>query len=429
MKTFAESHDFLFAFWDGGGHLSPVISAARRLVARGHRVRIMSDRCNRPEIEGAGARHIEYQLAPNRADKTVDSDLLRDWETTTPMEQFGCLRDRVMCGRALEYALDARAEIRRDPPDLVVSSDLLFGPMVAAEAAGLPYAILAPNLCIHPLPGVPPFGPGFWPARNEEERRRDAQVAALNHAALNQGLPEVNAARRALGLAPLGELAEQIAKAERYWLATSPAFDFPAERLPPLFRYVGPELDDPAEAGPWVPPWASDDSRPLVLVAFSTAFQNQGAAVQRVLDALAELPVRGLLTLGPALDEAFRVPANVAAVRAAPHARVMQEAAAAVSHCGHGTVMKALAAGVPLLCLPMGRDQHDNAARVVARGAGLELPVAAEPPDIAAALRRLLSEPGFRAAAARLGRRVAEDAARSTLVAELECLASRFRRP
>lgn len=426
MNESASARDFLFAFWDGGGHLRPVLSVARRLVVRGHRVRIMSDRCNRDEIKAVGAVPLDYSLAPSRADKSVHSDILRDWETATPMEQFGCLRDRIMCGRALEYALDVHAEIRRDPPDLLVSSDLLFGPMVAAEAAGLPYAILAPNLCLHPLPGVPPFGPGFFPARDAAERQRDAQVAAAQHAALNLGLPGVNAARRALGLAPVNELAEQVAKAERYWLATSPAFDFPAERLPPKLRYVGPELDDLVLAQSWVSPWAADDPRPLALAALSTSFQNQGPVIQRVLDAWAELPVRGLATLGPALDrEGFRVPANAVLAGSVAHTAVMREAAVVVTHCGHGTVMKALAAGLPLLCLPMGRDQHDNAARVVARGAGLALDADAAPALLAGAMQRLLAEPCFREAAARLGRQVAEDAAHSTLVAELEALAGR----
>ena len=44
-----------------------------------------------------------------------------------------------------------------------------------------------------------------------------------------------------------------------------------------------------------------------------------------------------------------------------------------VTHGGHGTVMKALAAGVPLVILPHGRDQADTAARVTARSAGIAL--------------------------------------------------------
>lgn len=425
MNTAIPVRDFLFATWEGGGHLSPLLGATRHLIARGHRVRVMSDDCNHAEIEAAGAEFVGYREAPNRPDKSVATEVVRDWEAATPAEGIGRLRDRLMCGGALAYARDVFGEIRRRRPDLVISSDLLFGPMIGAEAARVPFAILAANICLHPLPGVPPFGPGFLPAQSEEDRRCHAEVAAANREMLNLGLPAVNAARQAFGLVPLAELAEQVAAAERYWLATSPAFDFPAERLPENMRYVGPELDDPLLIPPWASPWSSDDLRPLVLVGFSTTFQDQGDTLQRVAEALGRLPVRGLVTLGAGFDgDSLRPPPNVVVVRSAPHNAIMREAAAVVTHGGHGTVMRALAAGLPLLCLPMGRDQNDNAARVAARGAGLVLSRDAEVPALVEALRRLLDEPGFSAAAQRLGEAVRRDAAASTLVCELETLAA-----
>jgi UDP:flavonoid glycosyltransferase YjiC (YdhE family) len=85
-------------------------------------------------------------------------------------------------------------------------------------------------------------------------------------------------------------------------------------------------------------------------------------------------------------------------------------------------VIKALAADAPLLVLPMGRDQLDNATRVTERGAGLRLEPDAGADAIAAAVRRLLDEPGFRKAAARLGARLRAEAQGDEAVAELEGL-------
>ena len=94
--------------------------------------------------------------------------------------------------------------------------------------------------------------------------------------------------------------------------------------------------------------------------------------LQRAADALGRLPVRGLVTTGPAVDPAaIRAPANVSVRRWVRHADVLPYCSAVLTHGGHGTVIKALAAGVPLVVAPLGRDQPDNAARVVHAGAGL----------------------------------------------------------
>jgi UDP:flavonoid glycosyltransferase YjiC (YdhE family) len=172
MQPVTSPRDFLFATWEGGGNVPPALTVAKKLVARGHRVRFMSDACDRPEAEAVGAEFVPWRQAPSRPDRTAASDVLRDWEATSPQECIARLFDRIMCGPALAYARDVAAEIDRRGPDLIVSSEMLFGVMVAAEARGAKLALLAANLSPFPLPGVPPFGAGLRPARDEETRRR-----------------------------------------------------------------------------------------------------------------------------------------------------------------------------------------------------------------------------------------------------------------
>lgn len=160
-------------------------------------------------------------------------------------------------------------------------------------------------------------------------------------------------------------------------------FDFPAT-FPAAVRYAGTQLDDPSWTEPWTPQ-AGD--APLVLVAMSSSYQAQDAVLRRVTAVLGTLPVRGVVTTGPAVDpSAIEPPDNVQVVRSAPHAAVLRKASVVVTHGGHGTVVKALAAGLPLLIMPMGRDQGDNAARASARGAGLRLKTGASSRAVAAAL-------------------------------------------
>jgi UDP:flavonoid glycosyltransferase YjiC (YdhE family) len=88
--------------------------------------------------------------------------------------------------------------------------------------------------------------------------------------------------------------------------------------------------------------------------------------------------------------------------------------------------MKALANGVPMVCIPMGRDQNDTAARVVHHGAGIRLSTRASAADIATAVRTVLEDPRYRDNAARLARAITDEVATSDLVGTLErCAAER----
>ncbi|MBH0776745.1 hypothetical protein IT779_10660 [Nocardia sp. NEAU-351] len=131
--------------------------------------------------------------------------------------------------------------------------------------------------------------------------------------------------------------------------------------------------------------------------------------------------MRGYVTTGPAIDPAaLTAPGNVEIVATAPHSHVLAHANAVITHAGHGTVVRALAAGVPILALPHGRDQADNAVRVSTRGAGITLSRKASPRKIATATQRLLTNVGYREAAARLGVTIRRDAQAGDLIAELE---------
>jgi UDP:flavonoid glycosyltransferase YjiC (YdhE family) len=145
--------------------------------------------------------------------------------------------------------------------------------------------------------------------------------------------------------------------------------------------------------------------------------------LQRIADALGTMPVRAVLTTGPTIDPTeINARANVVVTRSAPHSQVLEDAAAVVTHGGHGTVVKALAAGVPLVVMPHGRDQADNATRVTARGAGVKVKNTAKPEAIVAAVRTVLDDPVYARAAARLGGVIRADAASGRVVDELEDL-------
>jgi UDP:flavonoid glycosyltransferase YjiC (YdhE family) len=103
-----------------------------------------------------------------------------------------------------------------------------------------------------------------------------------------------------------------------------------------------------------------------------------------------------------------------------PQAHVMPYAAGVVSHGGAGTTRLALAAGAPSVVLPGFADQPRNAERVAALGAGIAI---RDVDELGAAVRRVLAEPSFGAAAGRVAAEVAAlppvEAAPAALFAQL----------
>ena len=412
----------LVTLWDGGGTVPAELGVVRRLVARGHEVTVLGD----PPMEGAvtATRAVfrPWREAPHRRTR-ADPDIVDDASCRTPLGVLDRLLSRLVAGPAAAFARDVQAELADRPADVVVVSGALLGALAAAESLGVPSVALCANVYLRPTPGLPPFGSGLPPAAGPVGRARDRVLPRLVTRLWNRGLPALNDARSSLGLEPLTELWSQWDRAHRVLVLTSSAFDLPAS-LPANVRYVGPVLDDPDWVEPVDIPEGTD---PLVVVGLSSSYMRLSTdALRRIVAALAQLPARAVVPTGPAVDPA-EVPGapNVAVVRSAPHQELLPLADVVITHAGHGTLLKALAAGVPTLCLPTGRDQKDNVVRAARHGAVLRLRPTARPQEIAAAVRRLLDDPSFRLQAQRLGARLRADAASDALVAEIESAAGR----
>jgi UDP:flavonoid glycosyltransferase YjiC (YdhE family) len=142
-------------------------------------------------------------------------------------------------------------------------------------------------------------------------------------------------------------------------IQTLRSFDFPLLPAPPNVRYSGPVLDDPdlVSSEKWDSPWGTNDNRPLIVISFSPTYQNQAEVIQNCINALKDIPVKGIVTLGLAMEEVrFEVPDNVKLMNSVKHSMVFPHTDIVITHAGHGTLIRALAYGVPLICLPIGRD-------------------------------------------------------------------------
>jgi UDP:flavonoid glycosyltransferase YjiC (YdhE family) len=416
------SKEFLFVLWAGGGNVPPQLTLARRLVARGHRVRMLAPAVLRESIETAGIAFEPYREAPEHDESVPERSLVRDFEARSKAGAIAASRDNLVAAMARPVAADVLATLERRSADVVAFDFLLSGGLFAAEKAALPAAMLIHTTYPFPAPGLPPFGMGWAPMGGPLGKLRE-QIGRLIYRRVYGGplLPPFNEVRAGLGLEPFRAFDEYVKRVDRALVLTSPAFDFPA-RVPDNVEYVGPQLDPPASTPGWESPWSPEDDRPLAVVGLSTTHQAHDPLLERIVAALATLPVRALVTTGGATLRSTP-PANVHVARFVPHAHVLPQAAAVVTHAGIGTVHAALAHGLPLVCLPIGRDQPDNAARVEWHGAGLRLSPRSSPAVIGAAVERVLRDPAFAASAGRLAAAFAEEQASERAPNALEAVA------
>jgi UDP:flavonoid glycosyltransferase YjiC (YdhE family) len=183
-----------------------------------------------------------------------------------------------------------------------------------------------------------------------------------------------------------------------------PDAEQPARVQPLRTAAAGPP---PAAAAPGFTPTTG---RPLVYLTLGTAWGWRSDVLRAVLDALAEEELEIVATVGEENEpEALGpLPAHVRVERFIRQSLVLPHADLVIAHGGAGSVLGALAFGLPLLLLPLGADNFVNAERVEAGGAGRQLlPGEATPEAIRAGVRALLGDPSYRAAAGALAAEIA----------------------
>ena len=352
---------FLVVTLDAAGNWPPELVLIRALAQRGHEVRVICGAQHAPQIAAAGAEYVAYRHAPER-DSSVRPDNQRESEMVRVM------RDVFMNPA---YGDELLAAVDREAPDVLLVDQMLMTAAAAAESTRLPTAILWHTV---------------YRASAHRWRSMPAPV-----------LEPLNVVRQKLGLARLAIGSAMIDGARAVLAFTYETFDTAPEDAPKHLHYVGPLACMPQPLPPYSLPWPQDDDRPLILVSYSTSFQDQVQTLQRVSDAVAGLPVRVLLTLGAAIGaNELQLSDNVVAAAFVPHAAVLPHASLVVTHAGHGTVMAATTAGVPMVCTPMGRDQHDVSACVERLGLGRVVSMTASSEELRDTIAAVLGDRALR---------------------------------
>ena len=357
---------FLIATWDGAGNLPPAFGIARTLVERGHDVRLLAHRTVAERCGDVGTRFVP--LSQGEGWDAMDDPSDSEADIRLMVEEL-CFASGV--------ADDLAKELDREPADAVLVDCMLFTAIDTALASGCPTATL-----FHTAYTIFRGGPLV-------------EMCA-------PGITIANARRVDLGLPAVETLADIHDACASALVAVPKEFEPDVPDAANVLR-IGPVLDAPPLCCDLDEVDVREGATPLVLVSLSTSEQGQADLLQRCVDAVSQLPVNAIVTTGPSIDPAsVKAGADTQVVRYTPHAEIIPSASLVITHAGFGTTMAALGRGVPLLCVPMGRDQFFNAERVQDLGAGRMLMPASDSDAIAEAATDILVDGRFTDCAKRM---------------------------
>lgn len=386
-------------------HLVPVLLPLGQLLHdAGHEVVVATGAAGVEHVERAGLPALVLPRAVTigavtreiLADQSQMGEALSRQLGTASMQVSPQLFARAfvgVLGRRFGEDLFEALEERR--PDLVVRETTEYGGYLAAERWGVPQATLD-------------IGP----------------MAPYTHPAI---LQELDTQRRRFGLGPVSDPWQPIGTL-RAGLVPE-AFYPPHARLAEA-RYYRAPID---ASGTALDATVADlpDDRPLVLATLGSVAPGMLGEHPRLLEVivevLGELPVTGVVALGPGHDSERwpgARPANVHLTAFVQQQTLLPACDLFITHAGFNSIREALGTGVPMVALPIFAEQPANAARVAELGLGIHLDIEdATPTTLRSAVLQVLNDPAFRAHARGMQRRALALPPLNQLVQDLAALA------
>jgi UDP:flavonoid glycosyltransferase YjiC (YdhE family) len=347
------------------GHVFPAAALTRALVRLGHQAQLCTGASWLPALERDGIPAIAMpQPAPNP-------------------EPDGVRRLRQTSRRLAPVIADSCSAFA---PDLVVADVMTPSGGLAAGLLDVPWVQLVPHPLQDPSRYLPPSSSGLAPARGPLGRMRDQRFYRITSVQWRQGDQARDRDRERLGLSGSGAPAARL-------IASLPALEAPRPDWPATTYLVGPLEWDPADVELALPP----GDGPLLLLSATTVAGAVTGLAEATLAGLAGAGVRVAWTVLSPPGSGLPDWVSAGPGRQGP---LIEQAAAVICGGGHGILAKALTRGRPVVTVPGGGEQRENADRVHRAGLGVEiLPGRLTPARLGRAVQRVLADPRFTRAA------------------------------
>jgi UDP:flavonoid glycosyltransferase YjiC (YdhE family) len=350
----------LFTTAPGVGHLLPLLPLAREARDRGHEVVIGGGASLTTITESAGFRH--ELMGPATIGEMFRG--LPDLSSIPPRERVLISMPKVFCeGIAPAMADGVSALVERWRPDVIVHEDMEFGSWAVAEQAGIPHVTVQTTA----------WRPWI----------RDLATAALEPLGRRFGLADADRPAQILG---------------RAFFTTRPAsLRDPAMPLPEVTAELRPIADDrlAGDDGTADDPFPPRDGRPRVAITLGTVNNAQVALMRTLVEGADAAGAHVIVALGADPASLGAVPAGVDVRAYVPMSTLLPAADLVVYHGGSGTMLAALAAGTPMVIVPLAADQPDNGDRAEAAGLARVLSPEVNAATLSAAIESVVADPSY----------------------------------
>jgi zeaxanthin glucosyltransferase len=380
----------------GTGHLIPLFSLAQELQHRGHKVTFFE----KPKVEER-VRQAGLNFIPIGAKATLKRN-------NSPSKSSGARSDLSTLRFNLERIIQDVHRFLAETPTavtdagvnaLIINEIAITGPTVA-QMLGLPYFIISTSVPHSFGWNGFPWRPGY---RYSSSSLSWLQRSLLELSCLRLRGPirrALDRYRRQLGLGPTRTIWKDFPFLAHITQLPQ-SLDFPRKSLPENFYYTGPFVGRTARP-PVEFPWDCIDGRPLIYASFGTTRNVQPTILRLVAEACRDIDAQLVLSLGNRFDPTHfaDLPGRPLLVKYAPQLELLEIARLVIAHGGANTTFEALAAGKPMLLIPLAYDQPAMAARLARLKIAEVLPVMRlSSKRIRTAITRLLGDDRYHRAA------------------------------
>jgi len=356
------------------GHLNTLLGIARQMKADGHRVHFL--------VPGARVRKTNIKILdiglqiPDRIKAyglgcdVIPLSFSALWNAVRLPFKSGydeIIHALNMFSRGIEhYTHHILKFIESYRPTILVTDFAFPAASLAADMADIPYVVIYHSGLPFRGDSIPPFGSG-QPISTDYLNLDNGRIRKENRV-LKKLDQRINRARRNFGLKPIAE--DMLRRPYSPWLNLVPSatiIEAPRNNMSRNTLFIGPCINKQTMAGGDFPFETLRDDKYKIYVSLGTVFNNKPEVFQKIMRALDTPKYQVLISAGGAYQNLQRggTAENISVFRSVPQMALLPKVDLFISHGGNNSINEALASGKPIIVMPVGGEQGDNASRVI----------------------------------------------------------------